>query len=82
MRVARTVFAPQRAIAGTLLSLHDELRLLRTLYELDLASRTPPVLRETEPARKDDTEVSNMNDEDSPVPKWKRGWAPVDEDES
>jgi hypothetical protein len=44
------LFAPFTAIA-------QELRTLRELYELDLASRNPPIIRVTEAPSKGDTTV-------------------------
>jgi len=39
-----------------------ELRILRELYEMDLASRHPPLVRVTEPAGRSDTEVTYMGE--------------------
>ena len=39
-----------------------ELAVLRELYELELASRNPPIIRITEKPGKDDTVVSYMDD--------------------
>ncbi len=39
-----------------------ELATLRELYELDLASRNPPIMRITEEPSKGDTEVTYMDD--------------------
>lgn len=51
-----------------------ELRLLRELYELDLASRTPPVYRLTEKPSQRDTEVSYQGQEER-TPVWRKlGW--------
>ena len=49
-------------------TISSELRIIRELYELDLASRTPPIIRVTETPGKFDTEVSYVDDE----PKKKR----------
>lgn len=50
-------------------SIARELRILRELYELDLASRNPPIYRLTEQPSAADTEVSYMDVEE---PKRKR----------
>lgn len=42
----------------------QELTTLRELYELELSSRTPAILRVTEKPKASDTEVSYMGDED------------------
>lgn len=63
--------------------LAKELRLLRELYELDLASRTPPVYRLTEKPSKRDTEVTYQGQSDD-TPRHKRWFQgaglPEDED--
>lgn len=43
-------------------SIASELRLLRELYELDLSSRSPAVIRITEAPKRTDTEVTYMDD--------------------
>jgi hypothetical protein len=40
-----------------------ELAILRELYELDLASRNPPIYRITEAPGKSDTEITYADDE-------------------
>lgn len=59
----------------------SELRLLRHLYELDLASRNPPVYRLTQRPKKTDTEVLYPDVEDE-RPKHKRGFEVDDDDEN
>jgi hypothetical protein len=57
LRLLRLTFGPFKQIAA-------ELKILRELYEADLGSRTPPIIRVTEaPRPKDDTEVSYSEDE-------------------
>lgn len=43
-------------------SIASEIRILRELYELDLASRNPAIIRVTEAPNKNDTEVTYMDD--------------------
>jgi len=63
-------------------SIARELRILRELYELDLGSRQPPILRHTEKASKRDTEVMYSGvTEDRPMYKRWFGPADVEEDE-
>ena len=50
----------------------QELRILRELYELDLSSRTPPIIRVTETPRKDDTTVSYGTGEETEEQELKR----------
>ena len=59
-------------------SIARELRTLRELFELELASRNPPVIRHTERARKSDTEVSYMGVQES-VPGYKRWFTAAEE---
>jgi hypothetical protein len=73
IRFLRILLTPSRAIAAALTRLSDEIRSLRILYEMDLAARVPPIIRVTEDPRRDDTEISNMNENDAPAgKKWKR----------
>ena len=51
----KEVVLPFQAIA-------QELRILRELYEADLASRERPIIRITESPLRNDTEVSYSND--------------------
>ena len=50
----------------------QELRILRELYEMDLASRNPPLVRVTEEPRRADTEISYMGDEPKPKSALRR----------
>jgi len=50
----------------------QELRILRELYEMDLASRSPPLVRVTEEPRRADTEITYMGDEPKPKSALRR----------
>jgi hypothetical protein len=50
----------------------QELRILRELYEMDLASRNPPLVRITEEPRRADTEITYMGDEPKPKSALRR----------
>ncbi len=65
IRTLLALFRPLVAIA-------KELTIIRELYELDLASRDPSIMRVTEKPRKTDTEVTYMGVVDD-RPKHKRG---------
>lgn len=73
LRLLRLVFQPFKSIAKSL-------EILVQLYELDLASRTPPIIRVTEkPNPKVDTEVVGYpEDKDSLISHW---WRQVEEEE-
>lgn len=56
-----------RRLLGLLSPFHDiarELKILRELYEAELAERDPPIIRRTEKPRKSDTVVSYAGEED------------------
>jgi hypothetical protein len=56
-----------RRLLGLLSPFHDiarELKILRELYEAELAERDPPIIRRTEKPRKSDTVVSYVGEED------------------
>lgn len=55
----RDWLAPFAAIAA-------ELRIIRECYEMELASRNPPLIRVTEAPSKNDTMVSYQGDSDDP----------------
>ena len=60
-----------------------ELTTLRELYELELSSRTPPIMRVTEKPRASDTEVSYMDEEkkQSPSDELMEAWKREQEDD-
>jgi len=61
-----------------------ELRILRELKEAELAAHNPPIYRVTEDPKKDDTEVTYMDDEKksrSALRKLMEGDITVDEEE-
>ena len=60
-----------------------ELTTLRELYELELSSRTPPIMRVTEKPRASDTEVSYMDEEkkQSPSDELMEAWQREQEDD-
>jgi hypothetical protein len=59
----RLIFSPMKEIAR-------ELRIIRELYEEELGSRMPPIIRRTEePNPRFDTEVFDGSDE---KPAWRR----------
>lgn len=74
LRLLLVLFRPLPEIA-------KEIRLLRELYELDLASRTPPILRITEKPGRNDTEVSYAGIPEEKSKSWKRGWFAAEPDE-
>jgi hypothetical protein len=49
-------------VAAPFTHIARELSIIRELYEADLASRHPPVVRITETPKKSDTEVTYMED--------------------
>ena len=55
----------------------------RELYELELSSRTPPIMRVTEKPRASDTEVSYMDEEkkQSPSDELMEAWQKEQEDD-
>ncbi len=76
LRLLRLVFSPFKQIAA-------DLRIIRELYELELSSRNPPIMRITEkPDPKHDTEVLTDGVADDSLPFYKR-WTvqPEEEDE-
>lgn len=75
LRALLAIFRPMKMIA-------EELHTLRQLYELDLASRQPPIYRLTEQPNKRDTEVSyaGIGDE-RPIHKRWFGAVDVEEEE-
>lgn len=62
LKILRLV-APFSAIARELSIMNGELKILRELRELELSSRTPPIIRITENPGRSDTEVTYMGDE-------------------
>jgi hypothetical protein len=65
LRMLRLIFSPMREIAR-------ELKIIRELYEAELAEREPPIRRITEePNPRFDTEVF-LEDGGSERPGWKR----------
>lgn len=70
-RIIRAAISPSRAIAA-------ELRIIRELYELDLASRG--LYRITETASKGDTEIS-YSDVDEPRKKANRWMSSHEQDD-
>jgi len=63
-RLIRFLF-PIRGIALELKGIHEELSIVRELYELELAARKPPIWRITESPSKGDTEVFYTGEEPS-----------------
>jgi hypothetical protein len=61
-RILRSILSPTRAIAA-------ELRIIRELMEIDLASRN--LFRPTQVSRRDDVEISYSGDDPN---KKTRGW--------
>lgn len=60
-----------------------ELSILRELYELDLASHTPPVVRITESPSRGDTEVLYSDESGKPkskIQRLKEAWDGFDDD--
>ena len=77
LRLLRLVFQPFKSIARSLETLVE-------LYELDLGSRTAPVIRITEkPNPKVDTEVVGYpEDKDSLIAHWWRTVEEAEDDEA
>jgi len=69
-RLLRAFFRPMKVIA-------EELKIIRQLYELDLASRERPIFRQTETPTKGDTTVTYAGVEDR-TPRYKQ-WLGLDE---
>ncbi len=64
LRLIRAIFSPMKLIAA-------ELRIIRELYELELESRNPPIMRVTEtPNPRFDTEV--WSGEEETKPGWRK----------
>ena len=57
-------------------SIAQELRILRELYELDLANRNPPTIRITEAPKKGDTEVlwDELTEEQTKLKELQDSW--------
>ncbi len=66
LRLIRAIFSPMKLIAA-------ELRIIRELYELELESRNPPIMRVTEtPNPRFDTEIFMPGDEADNRPAWRK----------
>ena len=59
-------------------SIARELRIIRELMEMEMASRNPPIIRQTERARRSDTEVSYAGVQET-VPGYKRWFTAAEE---
>lgn len=57
-------FAALRITLRPFGSIARELKIIRELYELELSSRNPPIMRVTEKPSRKDTQVSYMGVED------------------
>lgn len=72
----KDIFLPFSQIA-------KELAIIREMYELELSSRNPPIIRVTEEPRRGDTEVSYTDDKPKAKSALKRmleGWDDEDGD--